>query len=301
MSVKDEIVTNFVLALRAKFEAKVNKETDNINGDYSSDNITYPTVKVVKNWVNSVIPDVSGKADVSDLSEVAFSGLYNDLTSKPSIPSKTSDLTNDSQFISQSATSGLIKNDGTVDTNKYLTQHQSLDGKTVSVEEQQTAETGYVKTYVIKQGGVQVGSKINIPKDFLVKSATVETCEVDDVPVEGYEVGDKYIDFVINTRDNTGIDEHIYINVKDFISIYTAGNGLVLANNEFSIGTGLVTKTMLNSSVQTSLGYADNWNGSPASTITNAMITQWNNAGSAAEIDAEVEAYLTAITTALQN
>lgn len=301
MSVKDEIVTNFVLALRAKFEAKVNKETDNINGDYSSDNITYPTVKVVKNWVNSVLPDVSGKADVSDLSEVAFSGLYNDLTNKPSIPSKTSDLTNDSQFISQSATSGLIKNDGTVDTNKYLTQHQSLDGKTVSVEEQQTAETGYVKTYVIKQGGVQVGSKINIPKDFLVKSATVETCEVDDVPVEGYEVGDKYIDFVINTRDNTGIDEHIYINVKDFISIYTAGNGLVLANNEFSIGTGLVTKTMLNSSVQTSLGYADNWNGSPASTITNAMITQWNNAGSAAEIDAEVEAYLTAITTALQN
>ena len=301
MSVKDEIVTNFVLALRAKFEAKVNKETDNINGDYSSDNITYPTVKVVKNWVNSVIPDVSGKADVSDLSDVAFSGVYNDLTNKPSIPSKTSDLTNDSQFISQSATSGLIKNDGTVDTNRYLTQHQSLDGKTVSVEEQQTAETGYVKTYVIKQGGVQVGSKINIPKDFLVKSATVETCEVDDVPVEGYEVGDKYIDFVINTRDNTGIDEHIYINVKDFISIYTAGNGLVLANNEFSIGTGLVTKTMLNSSVQTSLGYADNWNGSPASTITNAMITQWNNAGSAAEIDAEVEAYLTAITTALQN
>ena len=55
MSVKDEIVTNFVLALRAKFEAKVNKETDNINGDYSSDNITYPTVKVVKNWVNSEI------------------------------------------------------------------------------------------------------------------------------------------------------------------------------------------------------------------------------------------------------
>lgn len=35
----------------------------------------------------------------SDLSEVAFSGDYDDLTDKPTIPSKVSDLTNDSGFI----------------------------------------------------------------------------------------------------------------------------------------------------------------------------------------------------------
>lgn len=43
------------------------------------------------------------------------------IQNKPSIPSKTSDLTNDSNFISTSSTSGLIKNDGTIDTNEYLT------------------------------------------------------------------------------------------------------------------------------------------------------------------------------------
>ena len=44
----------------------------------------------------------------------SFSGNYNDLTNKPTIP----DTTN---FVQKSQTSGLLKNDGTVDTNSYLT------------------------------------------------------------------------------------------------------------------------------------------------------------------------------------
>ena len=47
--------------------------------------------------------DISGKADKSELSIVATSGNYNDLTNKPTIPSKTSDLINDNNFISDSS------------------------------------------------------------------------------------------------------------------------------------------------------------------------------------------------------
>ena len=43
------------------------------------------------------------------------------MSNKPTIPSKISDLTNDSDFIETSSTSGLIKNDGTIDTSTYLT------------------------------------------------------------------------------------------------------------------------------------------------------------------------------------
>lgn len=43
-----------------------------------------------------------------DLAQVATSGSYNDLTNKPSIPSKTSDLTNDSGFVSQSNLVDLV-------------------------------------------------------------------------------------------------------------------------------------------------------------------------------------------------
>lgn len=44
-----------------------------------------------------------------------------EITDFPTIPSKTSDLTNDSNFISTSNTSGLMKNDGTIDTTQYST------------------------------------------------------------------------------------------------------------------------------------------------------------------------------------
>ena len=43
-----------------------------------------------------------------NLAQVATSGSYNDLTNKPSIPSKTSDLINDSGFVSQSNLVDLV-------------------------------------------------------------------------------------------------------------------------------------------------------------------------------------------------
>ena len=54
---------------------------------------------------------LNAKANTSSLATVATTGSYNDLTNKPSIPTKTSDLTNDSDFVvgsdlSDVATSG---------------------------------------------------------------------------------------------------------------------------------------------------------------------------------------------------
>lgn len=57
------------------------------------------------------------KLDVND----AFSGSYNDLTNKPSIPSSSSDLSDGSNIVKKSSTTGLLKNDGSIDTNTYLT------------------------------------------------------------------------------------------------------------------------------------------------------------------------------------
>lgn len=60
---------------------------------------------------NSITVSLGGKANTSDLSSVATSGSYNDLSNKPNIPTKTSQLTNDSDFVVSSnlasvATSG---------------------------------------------------------------------------------------------------------------------------------------------------------------------------------------------------
>ena len=58
--------------------------------------------------------------DFPSLSTVATSGSYSDLSNKPSIPSSSSDLSDGSDLVKKSSTSGLLKNDGSVDTTQYL-------------------------------------------------------------------------------------------------------------------------------------------------------------------------------------
>lgn len=104
-------------------------------------------------------------------------------------------------------------------------------GAAVTVEKQASAESGYAATYVVKQNNQQVGVKINIPKDFLVKEGSVKVCSTTDDPVTGYVVGDKYLDFVVNTISYDGTDSHIYILVKDLVDVYTGGNGIDVSNS----------------------------------------------------------------------
>lgn len=109
----------------------------------------------------------------------------------------------------------------------------------VSVVKLTTPETGYASSYVVMQGGQPAGPTINIPKDFVVKSATVETCSTADVPVQGLVPGDKYIDLVINTVDQSATDTHLYIPVKDLVDPYTGGDTTYIsvgidANNEIT-------------------------------------------------------------------
>ena len=62
-----------------------------INDSVTSDHLT---------WSSEKIDDqLDLKADIADLAEVATSGSYNDLSNKPTIPTKTSELDNDSGFI----------------------------------------------------------------------------------------------------------------------------------------------------------------------------------------------------------
>lgn len=101
----------------------------------------------------------------------------------------------------------------------------------VTVEKQGTAESGYAATYVVKENGVQKGDKINIPKDYLVKSAEVKTVATADTPVTGYKVGQKYIDFTVNTVGGDGNASHLYILVDDLMQPLKAGNGISVASD----------------------------------------------------------------------
>lgn len=101
----------------------------------------------------------------------------------------------------------------------------------VTVEKLQLANDGYVASYVVKQGGEQVGDTINIPKDYLVKSAELATVETDDTPYTGAKVGDKYIDFVINAKEGAGTESHIYLPVNSLVDTYTSGKGIEISSD----------------------------------------------------------------------
>lgn len=93
-----------------------------------------------------------------------------------------------------------------------------------------SADEGFSATYQLYKGGEAVGDKINIPKDMVVQSGDVKEVDTPDVPVEGYKVGDKYIDLVLANAESS----HIYILVNDLVDVYTAGAGIKIEGQVIS-------------------------------------------------------------------
>ncbi len=98
-----------------------------------------------------------------------------------------------------------------------------------TVKKETTAENGFIATYQLYKDDTAVGDKINIPKDYLVKSASINTCATNGTPA-GFTAGQKYIDFVINSVDGTGNESHIYLNVTDLVDVYTAGDAVTISD-----------------------------------------------------------------------
>lgn len=150
-----------------------------------------------------------------------------------------------------------------------------------------TATTGYLASYQLEKDGVKTGEVINIPKDYLVKSASVKTSTGTGDP-SGLPASTKYIDFVINTHDTasgTSTESHIYLNVEDLVDVYTAGNGIeisaanvvsakVVAGNGLSVGANGITMAVSSTTAAGAMSAADKTKldgidaGATANTIT---------------------------------
>lgn len=118
----------------------------------------------------------------------------------------------------------------TVDEAGHITSAEEVAIAEYSVVKLETATDGYLASYQLQKDGVPVGATINIPKDYLVKSASIKTATADDP--SGFAEGTKYIDFVINTYDTdsgSGKESHIYLNVQDLVDAYTPGDGIEIS------------------------------------------------------------------------
>lgn len=107
------------------------------------------------------------------------------------------------------------------------------------IEKEVTATSGFFASYTLKKDGVQVGTKIDIPKDYLVKSASIKESTGEEDP-SGLPAGVKYIDFVVNTSASDGQESHIYLNVNELVDAYTAGNGIEIDGSKNTVSAKVV-------------------------------------------------------------
>lgn len=130
-----------------------------------------------------------------------------------------------------------------------------------SLTKDEAAAEGDIATYHLTKDGKNEGVAINVPKDLVVSSGSVVELEDGALP-EGVTVAGTYIKLILANSDKP-----IYINVGSLIEYVTGGSGEndaiqinVAADTHkvtASVKAGSLTKTMLASDVQESLGKAD--------------------------------------------
>ena len=177
------------------------------------------------------------------LTEAQLAKLTN-LKQLQTVATRTKAVTDDLQNQITSLDSDAIK--GVKVNGTALTPTSNVVDVLVTVAKKATANTGFAASYQVKANGVAVGDDIDIPKDWLLSGVTKGTVSAADKASGGkfeddssFAQGDRYIDMAFNVKaDGDGGTEtttHIYLNVQEFIDIYTNGNGLNLSNGEFSI------------------------------------------------------------------
>lgn len=107
-----------------------------------------------------------GVSATADFANVAFSGAYDDLTGKPAIPSRTSDLANNSGYITSSALSGYVKsvNGAAPDSSGNVTISVSAGGSNGGGN--YTLPTASSSTL----GGVKIGAGLTINNSGIVSA-----------------------------------------------------------------------------------------------------------------------------------
>ena len=130
-----------------------------------------------------------------------------------------------------------------------------------SIKKLDTATAGMSSSYQLTKDGTGIGAIIDIPKDMVVKSGSVQTYEAGSLPAGVTEAG-TYIVLVLNDAEET----KLYINVGNLIEYVTSGSAagdMVFVNIDpqthkvtATITDGTVTEAKLHADVKGKLAKA---------------------------------------------
>ena len=105
---------------------------------------------------------------------------------------------------------------------------------TISLDVAGTPTSGFLKTYILSQGSTEIG-RIDIPKDLVVTSGSlVHGTWNGDTFTEDPEGPDTALKLIIANQEKP-----VYINTKDLVDYYTAGDGIEIDNTHNTIALKL--------------------------------------------------------------
>ena len=94
----------------------------------------------------------------------------------------------------------------------------------------ESATSGSYSSYQLQKDGVGIGATIDVPKDMVVDSGTVETVVSENDPYEGAKVGDLYIKLVIANSADV-----LYIPANKLVDNYTGSTYITVDGREISL------------------------------------------------------------------
>lgn len=222
----------FKVGTKAQYDALVTKDTNTLYWlhdvlELRKGEVLYGTGAEATNLASGLM-SAADKAKLDALSAGGAAGLTA-VDASVILATDESGTTIGVQISKETGNALELKDDG------LFASATAADAVEFVIEEQETATEGSFKTYKLKRTEGEtvtyVGDAIEIPKDKVLKSGTFEIAETADAPYEGAEVGDPYVDLVLEDTDNT----HIYIPMKGLVDTVAAGDGIAVTNNTVSI------------------------------------------------------------------
>ena len=245
---------------------------DTLNGDDTTEGSVAKALKDAEDYTDSAIAGLDTTQDVGIASKTGKAvTITGSVAESDGIVEKGSatDIT-----LADVASTGNAEDVAIADANSKITATNVEDAleelvdaiatstaaSDVTCETNEPVSGSTLKTYSFYQGvlgtddaAAKASKKIvdiNIPRDYLVKAAEVKTVSTADEPVVGYEVGDKYIDFTINTKDSADTATHLYIAVDELMSAISGSVGAeitvaISADNVISATVNKISDTKM--------------------------------------------------------
>ena len=208
----------------------LNEKVDKINGkglsteDYTTEEKNKLN-NIEENANNYIHPQKHNVNMIEGLATVSTTGNYNDLTNKPNIPTKTSDLLNDDGFITSIPSEYITETE--LNNKGYITEHQDLSDYALKSEIPKDYLTSIPSEYITE-------TELN-QKGYVSQSQLNSKADTDDIPtkVSQLENDKNYLTSIPNEYvTETELNNKGYLTEHQDLSNYALKSEMHTHNNK---------------------------------------------------------------------